>query len=90
MTPTDWDTESYCTVHGCPNPATHHLWTGLADGLPVTEMVCCHHADTNLPRAMHKPEKIGLAKLYCEDCGQEWPCNGWNRIKNINKEARRG
>lgn len=52
MTPTDWDTESYCTIDGCTHPATHRVWTGLADGIPVTEMVCCHHANTNPPEAV--------------------------------------
>ena len=45
MTPCDWDAESYCTVEGCYQPATHRQLVGMVDDVPIYEMVCCEHAD---------------------------------------------
>jgi hypothetical protein len=42
--PCDWDGESWCAVDGCDQPGTHALLTGMADGMPVYEVVCCRHA----------------------------------------------
>ena len=44
MTVCDWDQESYCVTFGCHWPATHQQLTGLVDGTPVYELVCCEHA----------------------------------------------
>ena len=43
--PCDWDGESYCTVDGCTNPATHSSVDGITDDeVEVAELVCCLHA----------------------------------------------
>lgn len=42
--PADWDFESYCTVEGCMNPATHRVLDAMLGEYPWFEMVCCEHA----------------------------------------------
>jgi hypothetical protein len=49
--PIDWDHESYCSVYGCKNPATHTLTTHTVDypepDTGVGGLICCTHAHTS-------------------------------------------